>query len=172
MEIMEAISRRSSVRRFTDRVPGREIVEVLLEAAIRAPSAGNLQPWRFFVVRDGKVRKKLMAAAMGQKHVYEAPVVVVICVEPGVSARRYGDRGRDLYCIQDGAVATENLLLAAVANGLGSCWVGAFDEAAVAQAVRAPEGTRPIAMVPLGYPAGPSRQSSRIQLGRIVSYLG
>ena len=171
MDLFEAIANRSSVRTFRDQVPDPHIIDRLLEAAIRAPNAGNLQPWRFYVASEARIRNTLAAAAAGQEHVAAAPVVVVICVEPRVSEMRYGRRGRDLYCIQDGAAAAQNLLLAAVALGLGGCWVGAFDEASVAGAIGAPPELRPIVMVPLGYPAGPLKSTSRIQLGRIVTRL-
>lgn len=171
MDLFEAINSRTSVRHFSDREPDRETIASLLEAAVRAPNAGNLQPWRFFVVWNARLKKELAAAALSQKHVAAAPVVIVIGVEPAVSEERYGARGRDLYCLQDGAAAAQNLLLAAVARGLGGCWVGAFDEAATAKAIGTPPGIRPIIMVPLGYPAGPLKRSSRIQLGRIVNQL-
>jgi nitroreductase len=146
-------TRRFSCRRFAaDPVP-EPVLDELLEAARWAPSAGNLQPWRFLVVRSPAVRRLLAAAAFDQTFVTEAPVTVVVCAVPDESARRYGTRGRTLYCLQDTAAAVENLLLAATAHGLGTCWVGAFDEEAAARALDLDPAWRPVALVPVGRPA-------------------
>jgi len=140
-------------------------VTKLLEAAIRAPSAGNCQPWYFFVVRNQEIKRALAHAALGQWFVSEAPVVIVVCAEPERSALRYGNRGTYLYSLQDTAAATEHLLLAAVASGLGACWVGAFDEEEASRALVLPSHLRPVAIVPIGYPTG--RPSSRTDRRRL-----
>ncbi|MBC7248890.1 MAG: nitroreductase family protein [Anaerolineae bacterium] len=173
MDFWKAIEKRHSVRRFNvehDVAP--EVVERILQAAILAPSAGNRQPWHFFVVRDAEIKKLLVKAAWGQRFIAEAPVVIVVCAEPARSAARYGPRGSNLYCLQDTAAATEHILLAATALDLGSCWVGAFDERAAAQVLQLPEHLRPVAIVPIGYPLRPSeRQTSRRGLDEVVTYL-
>ena len=153
MRIPEMIRDRRSIRAFTDGDISDDEVELLVEAACWAPSAGNRQPWEFVVVRDGKNKRRLVEAAHGQSFIAEAPVVFVVCADPGRSASRYGRRGAELYCLQDTAAAVQNLLLTAAANGLGGCWIGAFDEDRAAEAVGAPRGVRPIAIVPVGYPA-------------------
>lgn len=173
MDALTAINMRRCVRKFSERVPGEELVDTLLEATIRAPSAGNLQPWHFYVVRDRNTKKQLSAAALHQRHVAEAPAVIVVCAEPQRSAARYGRRGRDLYCIQDAAAATENLLLAAVAMGMAGCWVGAFDEAGVARILSAPPGRRPVALVPIGYPAKPAKSMTpRFPVDDVTTRIG
>lgn len=171
MDILTAINNRSSVRRFSEKVPDRETLETLLKAATRAPSAGNLQPWHFYVVINLAVRESLSIAALSQRHISSAPVVVVVCADPEKSARRYGRRGEDLYCIQDAAVAAENLLLAATGLELGACWVGAFDESQVSRILDAPPGRRPMALIPIGYPAKPPRASSRLELEETVTFV-
>lgn len=146
-------SRRFSCRRFKLETIDESRLAFVLDAARWAPSAGNLQPWRFIVVRDQETKNRLARAAYRQKFVAsEAPVVIVVCAVPAESARIYGERGASLYCIQDTAAAVENILLAATECGLGSCWVGAFDEAAVASALSLEVGTRPVALVPIGEP--------------------
>ncbi len=161
MDFWQVLHGRHMVRGFAD---GREVsaeqVAALLGAAIEAPSAGNMQPWHFYVVRDPAVRAALAGAALGQSFVAEAPVVIVVCADPERSAARYRERGRRLYAFQDTAAATENLLLAAAALGLGACWVGAFDEDAARQALGAPERLVPVAIVPVGYPAAPSTRTT------------
>ncbi|MGB9593936.1 MAG: nitroreductase family protein, partial [Anaerolineae bacterium] len=154
MEFWDVIQARRSVRQFRQDKPLKEAqVEKLLEAAIRAPSAGNRQPWHFYVVWSQDVKDGLAAAAFDQTFVAEAPVVIVVCADAARSAARYGSRGRDLYCIQDTAIATTHILLAAVDMGLGACWVGAFDEEQAAAVLRLPAVHRPVAIVPVGYPA-------------------
>lgn len=160
MDALAAINRRRCTRRFSGRVPEDGLIRTLLEAAIRAPSAGNLQPWHFYVVRDAAIRRRLSAAALSQAHVAAAPVVIAVCADAERSAIRYGKRGSKLYCIQDCAAATENLLLAAAALGLAACWVGAFEEGEVARILRIPEGRRPLALVPVGYAANPDKPPS------------
>ena len=143
--------RRYSCRRFAATPLSQSEIERILEAAIWAPSAGNLQPWRFIVVTSGELKQRLAVAAH-QEFVGEAPAVIAVCAVPGESARRYGERGRSLYSLQDTAAATQNILLAASELGLGSCWVGAFEEPAAATALGLPPAWRPVALVPLGHP--------------------
>jgi nitroreductase len=146
--------RRYSCRRFADTALTQAQLDHILDAAVWAPSAGNLQPWRFVVAGSAELRRRLARAA-GQDFVAEAPIVIAVCAVPGESAPRYGERGTSLYCLQDTAAATQNLLLAATELGLGSCWVGAFDEAAAAAALGIPAAWRPIALVPVGHPLEP-----------------
>lgn len=153
MDLFEAIKTRRSVRAFTEEDVSDEDVRRLIDAARRAPSAGNIQPWEFVIVRSSEVKRMLAAAALNQTFIEEAPVVVVVCADQIRSGRGYGRRGFNLYCIQDTAAATQNLLLAATALGLGACWVGAFREEEVSKAVKAPRGVRPVAIVPIGHPA-------------------
>jgi nitroreductase len=151
MDEQSLIRRRYSCRRFAGTPLSQAEIEHVLEAAVWAPSAGNLQPWRFVVVTSDELKERLARAAH-QEFVAEAPVVIAVCAVPGESARRYGERGRSLYSLQDTAAATENILLAAAELGLGSCWVGAFDEPAAAAALALPPAWRPVALVPLGHP--------------------
>ena len=153
MDFWQVVETRHSVRAF-DKARGvpSEAVTRLIEAAVRAPSAGNCQPWFFCVVREQEAKRALAQAALNQWFLSEAPVVIVVCADSERSAARYGDRGRYLYSLQDTAAATENLLLAAVASGLSACWVGAFDEEAASRALDLPGHLRPVAIVSVGYP--------------------
>jgi nitroreductase len=174
VDFWQVLENRNSVRDFDPRVDVQpELVERLLTAAIRAPSAGNCQPWHFYVVRDPAVRRELARAAYGQDFVRLAPIAIVICADAAQSASRYGQRGRELYCLQDTAAATEHILLAAVALGLGGCWVGAFDERQAARALNLPKRHRPVAILPIGKPAGsPAMRTSRRALRSVASYVG
>lgn len=160
---------RYSCRKFLDKPVPPDFLESILEAARWAPSGGNAQPWRFHLVLDPAVRKSLALAAYGQAFVQEPPVILVVCVLPERSAKRYGERGRSLYCLQDTAAAVQNVLLEATRLGLGSCWVGAFQESAAALALNLPSGERPVAIIPLGYPGEPMpHDRSRLPLDAIV----
>jgi nitroreductase len=150
----------------------RRTISDLLEAAVWAPNGGNLQPWRFVVVMDAELRGALAAAAYGQSFLATAPVVIAVCAVPEESARHYGERGRELYCLQDTAAAAENLLLAATEQGLGSCWVGAFDELRVAESLDLRIGWRPVALVTIGYPAEGEGRRSRRTLEAVTVWKG
>ncbi len=172
MDFWATIEERHSVRAFTDQEVDRATVDKILTAAIRAPSAGNRQPWHLYAVRNAAIRQALALAAGGQSSVAEAPVVIVVCADPERSAARYRERGRELYCLQDTAAAVEHILLAAVALGLGGCWVGAFDEGAAAAALNLPGHLRPVAMTPLGFPAADTGvRTSRRPLAEVATYL-
>jgi nitroreductase len=99
-----------------------------------------------------------------------APVAIVVAA-PAESSRGYGARGRDLYCLQDTAAATENLLLSATAAGLGACWVGAFDEESVHSALGLEPGWRPVALIPVGVPAEAPPQRTRRPLAEITRWI-
>ncbi len=168
MELRDAIRTRHSVRAYRpDRIPAKTVDE-LVELANLAPSAGNLQGRDFVAVRDEPVREALDRAAGDQEFVAQAPLVIVVCANLARTATKYGRRGRELYAIQDAAAATENLLLAAHGAGLGACWVGAFAEEAVRKILRLPADVRPVAIVPIGYPAEEPGPSSRLPLEEVL----
>jgi nitroreductase len=152
MDVFEAISGRRSIRKFKKRDVERELILKIVEAGIWAPSAGNIQSWEVVVVRDGTTKEKLAAAAYMRDFIAKAPVVLILCANKQRSATIYEERGSELYCIQDAACAAQNMLLAAYALGLGTCWVGSFDEELVRKTLDVPEHIRPVALIPLGYP--------------------
>lgn len=168
MEVFEAISGRRSVREFRPDPVDEGDLRKILDAGRMAPSAGNCQPTEFVVVKDRAIKERLARAAYGQTFVAEAPVVIVVCANVPRTSRRYGRRGEELYCIQDTAAATQNVHLAAYALGYASCWVGAFDEDAVAEIIKAPSGVRPLAIVPIGRPAERPSAPPRRRLEEMV----
>jgi nitroreductase len=173
VDFWQVVERRHSVRDFDATVDvSPETIDRILQAAVRAPSAGNRQPWHFFVVRDPKAKQGLASAAYGQEFIAQAPVAVVVCTDPEQSAGRYGRRGRELYCLQDTAAAAEHILLAAVAAGYGGCWVGAFDERRAARVLDLAHHLRPVAILPIGKPMGePVTRTSRQPLPAVVSHV-
>ncbi len=168
MDVFEAIRGRRSVREFRpDPVKERDLKKIL-EAAQQAPSAGHCQPLELVIVKDQGQKERLTRAALGQTFIAEAPVAIVVCANTTRTSRRYGRRGEELYCIQDTAAATQNIHLAAYALGYATCWVGAFDEDAVAEVIKAPAGVRPLAIVPIGKPAEKPSPPQRMPLSKIV----
>jgi nitroreductase len=168
MDVLEAVSGRRSVRSFRADTVSNDEVGRLLEAACWAPSAGNVQPWEFVLVRKPETKGALSEAAFGQSFIEAAPLVIAVCADEQRSNRSYGVRGKDLFCIQDTAAAVQNILLAAYSMGLGTCWVGAFDEKRVRRVLRVPEGVRPVALVPVGYHAGVSGMRIRRPVSEVV----
>ena len=166
MDFFEAVNERRSIRHFSNVPVGRDDIEAIMEAGIAAPSAGNVQPWRFVVVESEQARTRL-GAALDQRWVAAAPVLIVVCVDPRSSRSRYGDRGAHLYSIQDTAAATQNMLLAAVARGLSSCWVGAFDEEAVRTSLGIKKPITPVAILPVGQSAQASGKQARRPLHEV-----
>ncbi len=165
--VFEAIRQRQSIRTFQGREIEPEKVQAVLSAMNQAPSAGNLQAYQVWLVRSREVKGELVRAALDQEFIAQAPVVLVVCAAPARAAK-YGARGETLYAVQDATVAVAYAQLAATALGLGTCWVGAFDEQQVAKALQLLPDQRPVVMLPIGYPAENSRRTSRRPLEELV----
>ena len=174
MDFLELAQSRRSIRSFTKRAVSQEDILKLLKAAQAAPSGGNCQPWHFFVIHDESVKEDIANATGGNKSfISTTPIMIVVCANIPKSEERYGERGRDLYCIQDTAAAIQNILLCAKSLGLGTCWCGAFDENIVSKVLCLPPKMRPIAIIPVGYPANePLVSTSRKDLDKIVTFIG
>jgi len=167
MDIYDLIYLRKSVRAYQDRDVPEDILLKILDAARHAPSASNRQEWRFVVVRDEKKRSQLAHAAFEQRFVSQAPVVLVCCAQTD---------NHVLPCDQlcypiDVAIAVDHITLCAVAEGLGTCWIGAFSEQKVRGILGMPDDIRVVALLPLGYPKDPSPAAKRrMSLEKIVKY--
>jgi nitroreductase len=152
MNVFEAIATRRTIRKFTAQDIPMEILGVILDSGRYAPSAGNIQNWKFILVKNQDNRQKVAEACMQQMWIAQAPVIVVVCAETEKIKQFYGIRGERLYTIQNCAAAIENMLLTSHALGLGTAWIGAFDENMLRRAVNIPEDIRPQAIIPIGYP--------------------
>jgi nitroreductase len=170
LEVLEAIKGRRSIRAFTSKPVEQKLVETLIDAARHAPSAGNIQPWEFVIVKKPSIKRKLAEAALNQNFIEEAPVAIAVCANEGASQGGYGSRGKTLYCIQDTAAATQNILLTAFAMGLGTCGIGAFKEEEVKQALSLPDGVRPVAIIPVGHAIANPPKHPRRPLNEIIHY--
>ncbi|NQU78217.1 nitroreductase family protein [Candidatus Woesearchaeota archaeon] len=151
METLECIENRRSARKFKNTSVEWEKIGNILRAGQLAPSSGNVQDFKFVVVTDKTKRSALANSALKQHWIASAPVIIVVYSEPKITQRSYGIRGDKLYAIQNSAAAAQNILLAATDEGLGSCWVGAFDENMVNSVLGAPDNARPQVLIPIGY---------------------
>jgi nitroreductase len=151
VDLWEAIRGRRSVRRFTDRAVGSSTLERLVEAAVWAPSGGNAQTWRFAIVADAAVIRKLKTVSPGL--LGDPPAVVAVCQDLVEARRRGGTLGETFLAVADAAMATQNLLLAAHAEGLGTCVVASFHRGAVVRLLGLGPGVEPILLVSVGWPA-------------------
>lgn len=142
MEVFRVISERRTIRRFRrERIP-KGVLERVLEAGRLAPSARNIQPWYFIVVEDEKIKGELVEACMGQRQVGEAGAVIAVIGDPGASR----------WFSQDPIIAASFMTLEACEEGLGVCWIGAFEESRVKQILKIPENLRVIILLAMGYP--------------------
>lgn len=151
MDVIEAIHARRSIRKYLDVPVEWDKIGQIIEAGKAAPSSGNLQNWKFVVVKEKERRQQIADACLQQHWMTTAPLHIVVVAEPEPAVMHYGVRGERLYTVQNCAAAVENMLLAATALGLGSCWIGAFDEDMLKRAIGCTERVRPQAVVTIGY---------------------
>jgi nitroreductase len=166
MDVFEAISRRKSIRKYKDTVIEEYKLDKVLEAARIAPSAANRQEWKFLVVKDHKTRQKLINAANGQQFVGEAPVTIVAC---STESERVMPCSQPAYTV-DLSIAVSFMILEATELGLGTCWLGAFNEDEVKKILNIPEEIRVPAMFTLGYADEDPISRPRKDLSDIVRY--
>ena len=156
-DFFEIIRKRRSIRKYLPKKVEEEKIKTILEHAILCQSAGNLQSYEIFVVKNTEMKKALAKAALHQMFIAQAPVVFVVCANQERAATYYGKRGYELYAINDASIVATYIELIACALGLASCWVGAFDEKKVREILDLPQGIKPIAIIPCGYPAEQAR---------------
>lgn len=164
MDVFEAIRDRRSIRKYLDLPVEWDKVGSILEAGRLAPSAGNLQAWKFVVVRDLNKRKQLAEAAGQQYWMEQAPVFIVIVGVFNKHERFFGQRGKDLYVIQDCAMAAMHMMLAAHSLGLGTCFVSALQEEKVGEIILIRGGARPMGILTIGYAAEAPKMPLRYRL--------
>lgn len=160
MDVLEAIKTRRSIRKYEKRPVPEELLEKILEAGRWAPSASNAQPWNFIVLRDEGVRREVARVSTYGKFLAEAPLGIAVVVDPQAST----------HPVEDGAIATQNMLLAAHALGLGTCWIGSYEsdyEEKAKKILGIPENKRLLSLISVGFPAEP-RKSAREELREIV----
>lgn len=144
----EVIRVRRSIRKYKAKRIEEDKLFRVLEAGRLSPSAANKQPWHIIIITDPEIREK-MKEAYSRSWFYEAPAILVVCVEPNIAWVR---EDGETYWKVDGAIAMQSMILQATEEGLGTCWIGAFHEAAVKKILGIPPHIRIVAMTPLGYP--------------------
>ena len=170
MDLFEVIRDRRSIRKYQDQPVEAEKLTAVLEAARLAPSWKNLQCWRFLVLRQAERKAAMLDCFVeenpGRKALVQAPVVIVVCADPQQSAVEEGKE----YYLADAAIAFEHICLAAQALGLGTCWIGWFDEARLKQTLGIPAGMRVLGVTPLGYPDQAPNPRPRKDLSEIAFF--
>ena len=164
MIFLDLVKERSSIRAYEAKPVAEALLLQVLEAARWAPSAANRQPWHVILVQDVAQRRAL-AEAYPREWFWQAPAIIVVCVEP---ARAWTRSDGKNYADVDGAIAMDHLTLCATDLGLATCWVAAFDAAKVRSVLGLPAGVEPLAMTPVGYPAGASREKTRKPMADVL----
>ena len=166
MDVFQAIQLRRSIRVYQDREVEKEKLNKVLEAARLAPSANNRQEWKFIVVKNKDTRERIAEAASSQAFVGQAPVVIVACATETQSIMTCGQ----LRYTVDVSIAMSFMILQAQELGLGTCWIGAFDESGVKEILDIPDDIRVVAMTPLGYPSQDPAARPRKEVEQIVCF--
>jgi nitroreductase len=165
--VFNVITARKSIRMFLDKPVEADKMNRIFEAARLAPSASNRQEWRFVVLDDKQVIGKVALASCIQTFIGNAPAVIAACAETGGHVMQCGQPSYPI----DVAIALDHISLAAVALGLGTCWIGMFGEAKVKKILGIPEKVRVVALMVLGYPADPAaEEKKRLPMEKIVKY--
>ncbi len=170
MDFYEVIRTRRSVRSFKpDPIP-EDVIKRVLEAARIAPSGSNRQPWKFILIKERSAKEEVAKLCHGQGFIAEAPLVIVACGRR-IDFNR-GDYMGDMSMLVDVSIAVDHLVLAARAEGLGSCWIGAFNNSALKEFLGIPEDYNVVAVIPIGYPARDAfkETSDRKPLGEIICH--
>ncbi|MBL7148018.1 MAG: nitroreductase family protein [Nanoarchaeota archaeon] len=169
MEVFKAIENRFSCRSYNGKKVSENNLKRILDAGIKAPNAGNLQCWRFFIINTEEKKEGLCKSALNQRWMMQAPVFVVVCGDLTNEKRFYKKKGED-YLMQDCAAAIENMLLSATALGINSCWVGAFDDNAAKRVLKLPDHIIPYAIITLGYSDEKAGKKKRHALDSVVYF--
>jgi nitroreductase len=169
MEFNEVVRKRKMIRQYELERPVPDyIVSKIIENAHRAPSAGHTQVQEFIIIKNSSIKLKLGDAALGQSQIYDAAILIVVCSNTSRSVDRYGKRGKEFYSIIDGSFASMIMLLTAVNEGIGACFVVAFEDDKVSKILELPEYIKPIGIITLGYPAERPEKFERIEISKLV----
>jgi len=164
MEAMEAILGRRSIRKYTDKAVPEPVINQLLEAGMSAPSAGNQQPWHFIVINEREILEKVTEFHPYAEMLKEANVAICVCADVNLEKHKG-------YWVQDCSAATENILIAATALGLGACWLGIYPREQRVNGLRSllgiPDNVIPLSLISIGYPAEQKPPANRYNSTRI-----
>ncbi|HBA84344.1 MAG TPA: nitroreductase [Verrucomicrobia bacterium] len=164
MRFLDLAAKRASIRSYEPTPVPTELVDQVLEAGRLAPSACNRQPWHFLVLTEAESRKRL-AEAYSKDWCLNAPVIILVCVE---TAKAWTRRDGVNYAWVDGAIAMDHMTLCATDLGLGTCWIGAFQNDKLREALQLPQGIEVVAFTPMGFPKEAGAPKNRVPLELIV----
>jgi len=168
MKFNELAKQRVSIRSYTKRPVSKKMLKEVLEAGRLAPTACNIQPFQFVVVKDPE-NLAALAESYPAPWFAEAPVVIAICTTPNKAwvRKKHDDKN---YADVDGAIAADHMTLTATELGLGTCWIGAFNPKIVCKVLKLPRNVEPLTMLTLGHPNEKGRPKDRKSLDELVSY--
>lgn len=171
MNFETVVKNRKAIRKFQKKTIEKEKIKKILELVNLAPSAGNLQAYKIFVVKDKKKIKLIKANVGGIQRNFNnlSPTIFIFCANLDESATHYANRGKKLYAIQDATIACSYAQLIATSLGLGCCWVGSFDEKAIQKILQT--DLKPVAILPVGYPAETPLRKPRKSLDQLVKII-
>ena len=167
MDFDKCLKGRRSIRKYKKKpVPWKKLAFVL-DAARYSPSAGNLQNWRFILVDDKEKRDKISTACLGQKWMNQAPVFIIVCSDNSATDKFYKN---SKYPTQNCAVAIQNIMLKAHSLGLGTCWIGAFDERAIKRDLKIPDNISLEGIITLGVADQKPAMPKRLDMNNLLSF--
>ena len=168
MEFKDVIKDRHSFREYSEKEVEPEKLKAVLDAVKSSPSAGNLQSYKVYIVKKKETKEAIMQVSHDQEFILQAPLLLIFCADknPGY---KYGEKGAELYSVQDATIAATYSQLAATDQGLGTVWVGAFDPLEVSRLIDAEPHHVPVAIIPLGYPTDEPRPRERKHIDQIIT---
>lgn len=171
MEFNELLYKRRSVREFLPDAVSEEKVNLLLESATRAPNACNFQSWHFYAIKNQQIINSFYPDIYSGNWITTTPLLIVVCTDAEKLNKRFGERGSNLFAVQDTAAAINNILLQAANIELGGCWIGAFNESKCSELLMLPENHRPVALLPIGKPKSEPAIRERKPISEVVTII-
>jgi nitroreductase len=166
LSVSETVRNRGTIRRYLDQPISQENLIKIMESARLSQSAANRQPWQFIIVTDASMKKNLSKASRNQESISTAAAVIVCLANPSEAAKVGPFEG----FLVDGSIAIENMALTSWELGIGSCWIGAYDEKTIKELMEIPEPIRVISLLTLGYPHEKPKVKNRKILTDILHY--
>lgn len=171
MNFDEVLINRSSIRGFKNTPIEESSINQIVEHIISAPSAGNLQAYKIYIIKNKQVLSELTEASLNQDSICKSNITFVFCALPKESAKEYGKRGETLYALQDATIAASYCQLAVTNQKLASVWIGAFDDEKVAKILNLPKTEVPVAIIPVGKPNEITYPTSRKSIDNVISWI-
>lgn len=179
MEFMEVVDQRVSVRAFIKKEVADDMIFQILSCGHKAPTGGNIQPWEFIIIKNPSLKQEIVKttfvgndehSSKTQAWMLNAPVFIVVCADVERSMARYGKKAAESLVYLDCSACIENMLLASVDLHLASCYVSGFRENELTSVLGLPDGVIPVAVIPIGYPAGLTEKRTKRPLESLIHH--